>query len=71
LNDIIEDPHHGYGLLLAEALGLEALDELQGIKVVIAGTSWCRMECATSWIKGCDIDAIMADRVCVGGLRFG
>jgi hypothetical protein len=39
LDNIVQYPHHGYGLFLAEALGLETLYELQGVEVMIAGAN--------------------------------
>lgn len=71
LDDIIQDPHHSHGLFLAEAFGLEALDELQGIKVVVSGASRGRMKSATSWVEACDIYAIVSDRIRVLSIRLG
>lgn len=71
LNDIIQDPHHGNRLLLAETFSLEALDELQGVEVMVARASWGRMESATSRVKGRDIYPIMSDGGCILGCRLG
>jgi hypothetical protein len=74
LYNIIKDPHHCDSLLFAEPLGLEPLNELQRIEMMVA-LSWSRsMERPPGGIESCDVDAIMPNRVarrlcelCFGG----
>lgn len=35
-DDVGEDAHHGGGLVVGEAFGAEALDEFEGVEVVVA-----------------------------------
>lgn len=44
LDDIVEDLHHGNGLLIRKALILQPLDKLERIKVMLAVLPRSRME---------------------------
>lgn len=62
LDNIVQHTHHGHGLFLAEPLGLEPLDEAQGVKVVVTRSGWCRMERALRRLERRDVNAIVSDR---------
>jgi hypothetical protein len=61
LDDIIQHPHHGHSLFLAEPLGLKPLDEAEGVKMVITRSRGRRMESTLSGLERSDINAIVTD----------
>lgn len=62
LDDVVQHSHHGHGLFLAEPLGLEPLDEAEGVKMVITRSRGCGMECALRRFERRDVNAIVSDR---------
>jgi hypothetical protein len=74
LDNIIKNPHHGDSLLFTKSLVLEPLDELQRIEMVVSLPRRGSMKSPTGWLKGRNIDPIMADRsanrLCTLGLSL-